>query len=354
MFKYLFHVRVRQVLAFLGALFILLMVLDDLEKSVAAPAPAQNTTITPLVSPVAIEPVTDMPTLQRLAFVEPVKVSQITPQVSGTIIEISEAFRKGMVLPKGKTLLKIDPLPYQITLAQAQSGLIDAEIALKNAGTRFVPGSLMIKQAEAQLELAKIRFKHAQKNLNATSVRLPFSGEINEISARLGEFISVGSSVASVLAAKDKEIKVQISSDDFALLSHELRQQTITLDSLDGQQQWLAKIIGVSQHANNLQRTLYLQVANATSPIYGQYLYAHLPIQGWHHTVSLPESALTLKGEVWWIDQHQRLSKSSLENYLINNKRVYFSAAEGVAKHALLYPSRSYTKGMQVRLNAKL
>ncbi|MGC9491106.1 efflux RND transporter periplasmic adaptor subunit [Vibrio genomosp. F10] len=354
MLKTIFHVRVRQIFAFSMAMFILLVVLDDLEKSTIVPAPIKSSTSVPLVSAVAIEPITQMPTLQRLAFVEPVKVSQITPQVSGTIIEISESFRKGMLLPKGKALLKIDPLPYQITLAQAQSGLIDAEIALKNAGTRFVPGSLMIKQAQAQLALAKIRLKHAQKDLSATSVRLPFSGEIREISARLGEFISAGSSVASVLAAKDKEIKVQISVNDFALLSHELMQQTITLDSLDGQQQWSATIIGVSQHASNLQRTLYLQVAEAASPIYGQYLYANLPIEGWHHTVSLPESALTLKGEVWWIDQHQRLSKSSLENYLIDNKRVYFSVAESVAKHALLYPSNSYSQGMQVRLKAEL
>ena len=354
MIRFICHLRVRQSLALLVALFILLVVLDELEKSTIAPAQTKNTTIIPLVSQAAIESVEHMPTLQRLAYVEPVKVSQITPQVSGRVIEISKTFKKGILLSKHNKLLKIDPLPYQISLAQAQSGLIDAEIALKNASTRFAPGSLMIKQADAQLKLATIRFKHAKKDLKATSVRLPFAGEISEISARLGEFISTGSSVASVLASKDKEIKVQISLSDFALLSNKLKQQVITLSSLNGLQKWSAKIIGISQHASNLQRTLYLQVTTTASPIYGQYLYANLPIEGWKNTVSLPESALTLKGEVWWVNQQQQLSKSVLKNYLISNKRVYFSDAESSSKHALLYPSSSFTQGMQVRPNFEL
>ncbi|MCP4323095.1 MAG: HlyD family efflux transporter periplasmic adaptor subunit, partial [Alteromonadales bacterium] len=223
------------------ALFILLMVFDELESAVPAPVHTHKTAIIPLVSQVAIKSVVQMPTLQRLAYVNPIKVSQITPQVSGTVIEISDTFKKGILLSKHEKLLKIDPLPYQVTLAQAQSGLIDAEVAQKNASTRFASGSLMIKQADAQLKLATIRFKHAQEELKATSVRLPFKGEISEISARLGEFINAGSSVASVLADKDKEIKIQISVSDFALLSASIEQQTIKLSSLDGLQQWSAK-----------------------------------------------------------------------------------------------------------------
>ena len=84
-------------------------------------------------------------------------------------------------------------------------------------------------------------------------------------------------------------------------------------------------------------------------PLYGQFVYAQLPIKGWKKTSSLPESALTLKGEIWWLDEENQAYKYKLDNYVLADNKVYFPQVNKVATQALLFPLASLSQGMKIQ-----
>ena len=128
----------------------------------------------------------------------------------------------------------------------------------------------------------------------------------------------------------------------------------IEIVSLDKIQKWSAKIIGISQHTENLQRTLYLSIpiynenTGVNGPLYGQHIYVQLPLKIWQSTYSLPESSLTLKGEIWWVDSSNKLIRMPLNDYVLASNKVYFQSPDLNLTNAVLFPSAALTQGMQV------
>lgn len=354
MIKFFKRLRVRQSLAFAVSFLLLLIILDELESTIITDN-EQVIKKQPLITEViAAEPVSILPQIQRLGIVEPVRLSQINAHISGKVIKVSAAFKKGGLINEGQSMLTIDPLPYQVALLDAKSSVLEAELALKNTEVTFSSDSLKVLLAQSQLKSAKMNVIQAQNQLKETEIRLPYTGEITEIETYLGEYISVGASVAKVLPQQDKQIKILISEQDFGRLLLPTDGQLIEIFSLDKMQKWSAQIIGISQHTENLQRTLYLSIPNYTQksgsngPLYGQHIYAQLPLKIWQSTYSLPESSLTLKGQIWWVDSSNKLIKMSLKNYVLASNKVYFQLPDLNLTNAVLFPSAALIQGMQV------
>jgi multidrug efflux pump subunit AcrA (membrane-fusion protein) len=355
MFKLFQHLKVRQSIAFIFSLFILLVVLDELEAAGLTPIINDNNKRVVSASIITAQQVTGLPSLDLLASVDPIKLSKITSQVSGKVINISSALRPGSTLLKDRQLLTIDPLPYQVAVAEANAGLISAKIELKKTRIQFSENSLAVKLANAQLILAKSQLTQANAQLKQTKISLPFDAEITEIHAYLGEYIPLGQQRVSVLPKANKHISVAVNEQDFARLASLSLGQLVTLTSLDKQHHWASKVVSISQYANNLQRNIYLEPIknnNEKSPLYGQHVYAQLPLKGWSNTFSLPESALTLKGELWWLNNQEQAYKTKLDDYVIANNRVYFprdnSEIEKSSSRALLFPLASLSQGMKI------
>ncbi|NTS77514.1 HlyD family efflux transporter periplasmic adaptor subunit [Catenovulum sp. SM1970] len=354
--KYLFHLRVRQTIAAFFSIFILLVVLDELDKASVPDTDYDLPEKAQLTSVVTAKPTNYIPGLLRLGTVEPVKLRQISTPLSGKVISVSKQLKPASQLSAGHTLLTIDPLPYQVNVSEAKKAVLDAQVELKNVNTQFASNSLRVEQAKAYLALTKSQLNYAQDQLIKSQIVLPFNGEITQVQAHLGEYLVAGQAVASVLAKTDKQISVQLSEQDFSRLSQPILNQTITVFSLDKKQQWTAKISGISQHQKNLQRSLYLEL-NTTSnnehsaPLYGQHIYAQLPVKTWPQTHVLPESTLTLKGEIWLLDEMDTLVRHPLHDYVIVDNHLYFPMPTHHDKRAVLYPLTSLSQGMQVKVN---
>jgi multidrug efflux pump subunit AcrA (membrane-fusion protein) len=358
MIKLFQNLKVRQSIAFIFSLFVLLVVLDELEAAGLTPLINDNSKRVVSASITTAQLVNVLPNLNLLASVEPIKLSQITSQVSGKVIKISNALRPGSTLQKDRQLLTIDPLPYQVAVAEADAGLISAKIELKKTRIQFSENSLAVKLANAQLVLAESQLTQANAQLKQTKITLPFDAEITEIHAYLGEYITIGQQIISVLPKANKHISVAVNEQDFTRLASLSLGQLVTLTSIDKQHRWSSEIVSISQHTNNLQRNIYLKPINnenEKSPLYGQHVYAQLPLKGWSNTLSLPESALTLKGELWWLNNQEQAYKTKLNDYIIANNKVYFpqhnnktEQSNNSSNRALLFPLASLSQGMKI------
>lgn len=98
--------------------------------------------------------------------VKPTQVWKAVAQVSGRITEMHAKLRNGEIIPKGVLLFRIDPVDYELALAQANAELAELEVQKQNA-----EASLAIEQRNlkiAQREATRLR-KLAQKGTTSKS-----------------------------------------------------------------------------------------------------------------------------------------------------------------------------------------
>ncbi len=96
-----------------------------------------------------------IPTAEGYGPVEPAQVWTAVTQVEGRVVEIHPRLRDGAILPADTLLLRIDPVDYELSLAQAKAEL--AELDVQEQNTR---ASLAIEQrnvAIAERELKRIQ-----------------------------------------------------------------------------------------------------------------------------------------------------------------------------------------------------
>ncbi|MCP5298497.1 MAG: efflux RND transporter periplasmic adaptor subunit [Chromatiaceae bacterium] len=119
-----------------------------------APAPAAEGEPVRAVRTLVVEPMTLVPRVRGYGSVQPAQVWTAVSQVAGRVVTMHPQLRDGEILLAGTELLRIDPVDYELNLAQAQASL--AELDVQQANTE---ASLEIEKrnvALAERELARI------------------------------------------------------------------------------------------------------------------------------------------------------------------------------------------------------
>ncbi|BBN80644.1 hypothetical protein PA25_06290 [Pseudoalteromonas sp. A25] len=351
--RFFSSLRVRQAIATVVALFFLLVVLDELEKAEQANVIPPSSNVAPslhVASVVDIQPIMQLPSLMRLGYVEPLKMTEVMSDVSGRIVLVTDSFRKGQLLNESSPLLHVDPLPYQVALANAQSQLLEAKTNLKNAQTQYDANSLVVKSAQSQLKLAELQVEQAQVDLKRTVIALPFDGELVQIKTNLGEYVAAGTSVASALPKATREIRVPINIEEFDDIAQPLLNKQVEVFSLNKLKSWHGKVTGVSHFSENQQRTLYVSIDSEHSslPMFGENVYVQLPHKNWQTTYSVPESALTEKYEIWLVDEQNKIYRHKLNEFTINDSMVYFPMHDSQFNRVVEFPRSYLSQGMEL------
>ncbi len=130
----------------------------------------------------------------------------ITPEVSGRIIEL--AVRDNQFVHKGDTLLKIDPVPWQIALDNADAQLSKAQSDLAKAqheanrraslprnvisAEDMDAARLSANAAAATAKAAQASLDQARWNLQQTTITAPTDGWISNLTLRPGNYATAG------------------------------------------------------------------------------------------------------------------------------------------------------------------
>jgi RND family efflux transporter MFP subunit len=169
--------------------------------------------------------------------VQPRQRTRLTARVSGQIEWVSPSFYEGGAFKKGDVLLKLDPLPYQSALAESRSRLALAksvflqEQEAANQARRDwesvgsgSPGDLVLRipqmeKAKADLRAAEVGVEMAERNLDYTEIRAPYSGRVDSKLVDVGQAIAGQASILGEIFSIDAmEIPLAISLDDLALV----------------------------------------------------------------------------------------------------------------------------------------
>ncbi len=163
----------------------------------------------------------------------------ITPQVKGQVSELSPNMVAGGTFRKGELLFAIESVDYDLAIDLARASLAQAELELQrnenlarvarqewqalNPGSIEEPNPLVVyepqmKSARAQREAAVANVRQAEINLQRTRVFAPFNGYVRSEQLEIGQYLTVGSAVATVVGTDQVEIVVPVSLDDLAWL----------------------------------------------------------------------------------------------------------------------------------------
>ena len=135
------------------------------------------------------------------------------PDVGGLVVKVP--VRDNQVVHRGDVLFVIDPSYYHVALEQSEANLERAQVTFRTANEnalrreRAAPGAVaaterityqgQAAEAQAAVDVAKADLDRAKLNMERTIVRSTVNGFVTNLNLRVGDYVSTGRMVMSVL-----------------------------------------------------------------------------------------------------------------------------------------------------------
>ncbi len=260
----------------------------------------------------------------------------LTAEVSGTIEDMGDNFESGSILAKGDVLFRIEDTAYIAALATAESELAASELALleeerqakqalvewKSSGLEGEPDSDLVLRVP-QLAAAKSEVSNnqaalalARNNLRKTTVTAPFDCLVVSRNVAPGSYVQAGTEVASLYSTDTMEIRIALSASEWGNLPTDVAESghPVTITSVENGQTWQGRISRVENHVDTQtrQRTVVVEVehplARNTPLMAGTFVRVDIAGKQVDTLWKLPASALSQRGEIWYVDADNTLA----------------------------------------------
>jgi len=287
--------------------------------------------------------------------------------VSGKIIEMSASFRPGGFFAKDELLMKLDPLDYETAIVIAQAAQAQAEVTLAEEKARaeqsrenwktmghsgqpsaFVSRVPQLAKAEADVASAKARVMKAQRDLERTSIRAPYAGQVLEQMSDVGQFVSQGTTLGRIFAVDYVEIRLPLPEREsqFLNLPQPFRDQPaagnarVALKATVGGKPvfWEGKIVRVESSLDEQTRQAtavaqvtdpYARRSDGAAPLtIGAFVEAEIAGEKLTDVYVIPRNAVRAGNEIILIDRPKNtLRRLTVEPLVSTEKHIVISAA---------------------------
>ena len=309
--------------------------------------------------------------VETFAEVHPRWSADIRAAVGGRIIEVREAALAGAQVPAGAILFQIESTQYDTVVAAAELSLAEADFALLQAenktnvsqrqferDTTSVPNDLALHLPELRISergvvSAEAQLRAAQQQLADTTITAPFSGFITERLISLGQTVTSGEPLLKLVDDKQFEMTAELSRESWALLDHPITEQVVQIVDTIGTPMGTAIVRqgGGFLDQNTRQYRVFLEVneTNDQSILSGDFLRVLLTGRVLKDTLSLPDTALTRTGQVWFVDQNDQLVRFAPDILFRLSDQIVIKAPESDHKHRVaITPLASFLPGQRV------
>ncbi|TPE54506.1 efflux RND transporter periplasmic adaptor subunit [Maribrevibacterium harenarium] len=306
----------------------------------------------------------------------------LTSQVSGEVHSLGKEYEVGRFIKQGTVLITLKNPELIANLASAENSVANAELALKEeerqvqqaqaewqaAGLTGQPSSELVLR-KPQLAAARAALKAAQANLQLARerqqdlvIRAPFDGVITATQVAPGQYINANTTVATIHSADYAMIELQPSNQDWFKLpaTDDMVEQRwpAQVESVDSSATWRGFVASVSQHldSNSRLRSLFVRVDapfDQVQPLLsGSYVSVQLQGKTIDGLWQLPNSSLSQKSEIWYVDEKQQLKNFAASPVFVDNRFIYIRPPVQLAsqkQQVLTHPYNSYLVGTKVR-----
>jgi RND family efflux transporter MFP subunit len=294
--------------------------------------------------------------------------TKVTSLVEGTVVSLAQSLEPGTRLNKGQVLLSLSSEAYQAEVDAALSRLASAELELVKVSyeqqvaislgakltTAFARFEPQVTLAKAEVNAAKSQLVYAQKRLADTQIRAPFDAIILQRVVTPGQRVSLNDELLTIAALDVLDVHASVSQSDWERLApglkvmreHKLKQGTLD-DNKDNMaaQDTLAAYVETADGQRLGVSFSYLEPIR--DPITRQYSLVMTLVGSYQDSGVLPEqqvklvvhgkrvnsfmapvSALTQDGEIWRIDNDNRIHLNKVNLLAQDSQQVWFQLAE--------------------------
>lgn len=176
--------------------------------------------------------------LSSFGKITPTTQSQLSSQVSGQIVAVSENFKAGQFFSKGDVLVTLDDRDYNIRVQSASAERAQAQVALdeekalsaqaikdrKNLGTMSQASDYALRKpqmaaAQAKLQAADANLKQAQLDVERTRITAPYDGRLLTKKVSVGQVVSSSTALADIYAIDSAQVELPIKNSQLALIN---------------------------------------------------------------------------------------------------------------------------------------
>ncbi len=349
-----------------------------------APPPSAATatsTIAPDVAVVTATPGNYTAQVQGYGTAQPHYQLTLTAQVAGQVTTVAAALASGRQVASGATLLQIDDGDYRAAVASAEAALAQAQLALleeeregaqaraewRASGMQGEPDSALVLRApqlavaKAAVNQARAELATARRDLARTQVSAPYDALVVARLVAPGSYVQLGSELATLYSTDQMEIAIPLAAHAWQQLPAEAQLTAgdwpVTLVGVEDGRQWQGRVVRSEQHLDETTRQRVLVVAvdgplAATPPLLpGAFLAAQVAGRSEEGLWQLPSSALSQRGEIWYVDGDNSLRSFAATPRFSREQAIFIAppaALAASAQRVVIHPLNGYLQGMAV------
>ncbi len=330
-------------------------------------------------------------TVRSQGTVSPRTESQLVPEVSGRVIQVSESFASGGFFEDGDLLIKIDDFDYKQALISSRADLSRSQLRLaqekaearvarqewkqlgRGRGSALALREPQIAEAEAAVAAAHAVVESAQRNISRTEIRSPYAGRIRHKTVDVGQFVVVGVSIATIYSVDAAEVRLPLPDEELAFLNLPLtyrggsspeKHPSVALKTMFAgkTQKWMGQVVRTEGEIDATTRMVHV-VARVDDPYgrgedwnrpplkAGMFVEAEIEGRSVQGVAILRRLALRLSNRMWVVDHESRLRYRDVEVLRADENMVVVS--EGLLDGDLVVLSSLdvVTEGMLVRVD---
>lgn len=301
-------------------------------KSSPKAEPVVKEQLTPKVQTMRVSASSLQIPLKLQGLTEPADTRQLSSNLNGSIISISEKLRDNQIINKGEWLFKVDNTQGELEISQAKGNIqtaqthlrtIEATVAsnaqaLRDLGVTPPSNPPQLTEARLKIKLAQDQLKALQERAGKVNMYAPFSGKVVKSLVSATDFVSIGRPLAQMISSDRLIAKLPITDRDLELLDQSNftngNKQAVTVSNSSDTQQWSASIIGL-ETGNNLNGQFNYLVTEIYHPFksteqslsIGANVNASIISKPLENIIKLPIAMVRNGNEVWTLTKDQRL-----------------------------------------------
>jgi RND family efflux transporter MFP subunit len=341
----------------------------------------------PLVRTIGVTAGPHAVTIQGEGTVQPLQEIQLVPEVDGKVVDVSPALVDGGEFSRGDTLLRIEPVDYQlaVTLAQAKVKAAESNLQLAeeeaaaaeeewrmlysgNPEAEPGPPPLVAKEpqlaaAQAKLEADKADLRKAQLNLERTELMAPFDGRVSQENVDLGQYVSPGQPLATLYATEAAEVVIPLEDESLfwfhvpGFTEGQGPGSPATVRARIGGRDlsWAGGVVRAEGKLDARTRMINVIIRvdkpYATRPPLAMGLFVTVEIEGRHlpKAAVIPRPALREDDVVWVTDEENRLRFRKVDVARVQGDKVVVEAGLKDGERVVITPLKAVTDGMTIR-----
>ncbi|MFK7895690.1 MAG: efflux RND transporter periplasmic adaptor subunit [Myxococcota bacterium] len=357
------------------------------------PEDREPVTAAPLVRIVRAAPTTYQFTVQANGSVSPSTESELIPQVSGEVLEVSPALVSGGFFEKGEVLARIDAADYRVdreaaraAVARARSEFNRAEKDLNRqrrlaetsvaSESRIDDANNAFKVAEASLREAEAKLERANRDLARTKLTAPYRGRVRTEQVDVGQFVTRGNAIATLFAVDYAEIRLPLPDRELAYLDATQIPRAgqaaedagmtgapvvLRAEFAGAENEWLGRVVRTEAELDPRSRMVRvvarvadpygLETERSTPPLaVGLFVDAEIQGRTLESVFVLPRDALRDGNKVYVIDDEDQLTFRSVEVVRVERDRFIISQGLAADERICVSPLQAAIDGMPVRI----